>query len=607
MRVVLLPMTSVPTIDARIVFDAGTADELANRRGAALIAGYALSWDAADPEAQQAKTLLTAAGGSVIPDVTRDRTAFAVRGLDMHLDLLLTALQRFVVRGTYGYGAALAAEVVRSAAKKLEDDGPLTDAWRAALYGPTHPYVRESVLRYVAPDLGLVDAEQFRAAHLTPDHATLVIAGHFDRELADRWIDYLFSDWKGVGETPVSTPAAASPGFFARVDDAEDARVQILLPAKGGGHAARLVAAQMLDDIATDVRHQLAASYEVGALVDESRLSNTYEIGGYIDAGKTVEALQLIASRIAALAVADDAIASAFVLARHRVIERLQAVTGSADGLAARVQHDVALGRPPMSDLATAAAVRALTIDAMSSAFADLDLAHAIVSLIGPRAVIDGAARLLHATPTYVEAAKPSTAASIVSDSEIGVLVSAARADLEHHHAAVAESGFTYSLTAGYTTGSIVTSSTTASGVSPPITEAGAGVTVSCDLGRRLATHIDQARLAVGIHIAIGDLSSTGPPATMPAYTLIPFDFDAFGRVMLFGRLWLAGYAGLHADSLSQNGIDATSFGMSIGAELGIDPLRIGDYRLGIYGRVENELVGDLDYTATTLGIEFGR
>jgi hypothetical protein len=133
----------------------------------------------------------------------------------------------------------------------------------------------------------------------------------------------------------------------------------------------------------------------------------------------------------------------------------------------------------------------------------------------------------------------------------------------------------------------------------------GNGYTLACDLGRWIATDVNYMKVALGGHIGVGEVS--GAQTGVPAYNLIPFELGGFGRVLFFNRLWLGGLVGMHADSLSQSGIDSTNFGMSLGLEVGLDALILGPYRFGLYARFETEPIGGVGYSAVSIGLEIGR
>lgn len=116
--VVLLPVSSVPAVEIRLVFASGTADELPDQRGAALVAANALSF-----QLRHLNDLIkfVAAGGSNTVDVDTDRVTFVARGVDMHLDLLLAGVRRWVRDGTYSDGASAVVEAMRREAKRTDD------------------------------------------------------------------------------------------------------------------------------------------------------------------------------------------------------------------------------------------------------------------------------------------------------------------------------------------------------------------------------------------------------------------------------------------------------------------------------------------------------
>jgi zinc protease len=408
LEVVLVPLSTVPTFDARLVFRTGTADEPANQRGVALIAANTLTWDL-----HYLRDLLpfVSAGGLRDTDVGTDRTTFAVQGLDMNLDVILAGLRRWVRDGTYDDSAVNFVTAMRRATKRVDDQGVLTDAWRAALFGGAHPYVAAGIARLASNTLTLDDAAKFRATHYTPDNATLVITGHFDPLLADKWIDYLFADWKGRADSRQSMATAARPTTLARVDDTALVQLRIALQTTAD-RAHAIVAAELLDDIVHDVRYRFGASYTLDAQLAETRLASFYLISGWIDSARAAVAMKMIRDRIAELHSDATAAARAFVIARRHALTHLEGKVTSASALAARVEHDIEMQRAPLSDLSTAKAVQALTIDDMGPTLGELDLAQATVLLSGPQAELKTAFDVLGRKPTFIDSPKPDTAAA---------------------------------------------------------------------------------------------------------------------------------------------------------------------------------------------------
>jgi zinc protease len=400
LKVVLLPISTVPTVDARLIFGAGTVDEPWGLRGVALLAANTLTWNL-----RHLSDLVEFARAGALRDVdvTTDSTTFTVKGIDSHLDVILAGLRRWVCDGTYDDSAAEFVNTMRRAAKRVDDQAALTDVWRSSLFGAGHPYVEAGVVRHVNNMLTLEHAAGFRDAYYRPDNATLLIAGRFDPALANEWVDYLFKAWPGRASARYAVRTQTKPASIAKVDDTALVQLRVAIPATNVGRAQELVAAAMLADIAHDVRFRLGASYSFEGALAETRLAKFFVLTGWVDAARAADAMQLIRDRIAELRTDATAAARAFVIARGHVVTQLRSRVGSAGALAGRIERDVELARGPLSDLATARTVEGLTIADMTSTFAELDLAHATVLMDGPSEDMTKAFSVLGRTPYVVQ------------------------------------------------------------------------------------------------------------------------------------------------------------------------------------------------------------
>jgi zinc protease len=395
-----MPLTSVPTVDIRLVFPVGAIDEREHERGVAFLAASALAPRLADVDALRA---FYTAGGVYDVSVAAERTTFAVRGLDMHVDVLLAGLERLVRNG--GYPEHDSQEVMRRAVEKLSGEDALAEVWRTALYGPEHPYTRAQDWRQAKFDkLDLRALRRFHDAHFRPGSATLIVAGGFDAAVADRWIDYLFTDWGGKAPAPRgAVRAALEPAAFAKYDDgARQVAVLIALPAGRGPRAASLIAAVMIDAAVADVRKQLGASYGLRTSLVEERLSTHIQIAGFVAAERADEALALVRERIGRLARGDDLAASWFVAARRDVMARMASITSGASALASFAETAVDLGRPLGADLTAAEDARKLTLDQMAGTLGAIELGRAAVLMHGPRDAVTRAYAALGRTPRVI-------------------------------------------------------------------------------------------------------------------------------------------------------------------------------------------------------------
>jgi zinc protease len=588
LEVVLLPLTSVPTVEMRLVFRAGTADEPPDRRGVAVLAAKALSWDL---RYLKDLVLFTAVGGSNLVDVGPDRTTFSAHGVDMHLDLLLAGLRRWIREGTYDeIEAALA--VMRRERTRGDVDGPANDAWREAMFGADHPYAKAGIIRHASEKLAAAHVTDFRKAHYTPDNATLVIAGHFDPDIADNWIDYLFADWNGRSTRRGAPRAAPRPASIARADDLSQIHVRIAVPATEGGRAERLVASEMLSQIAGDVRHQLGASYTFGAQLGESRLATSYVIAGWVDAARAAAALELLHVRLAKLRADADVAARSFVTARNRVLVQLGSFGGSASAMAARVEHDVALDRTAMFDLPTAGQVKDLTIDRMTATLSDLDLSRAIIAMRGPLADMRRAFDVLGRTPTNVPveaigqplALAPSTRPP-ASDKPLPEL--ADPLTLPSWHSPLA-----WTFAPGLSFAVI-------DKPSQVDLECCAGLTLTADIGYRFGK-----RRSAGGRFTLGSLKGTySDNGVTGTSTLAVVDLGGYIHQRATERLWGGALVGLHVDYVVHGGTRSRHLGLGVGAEGGVDFTRVGRSVVAAYLRAEHSFFSSSGFSALTFGI----
>lgn len=380
LRVFLLPTHGAPTVDIRLVFDAGTADEPAGERGVAMLAGYGLQ-----PYGASANDLikLGMTGGDFRVDVERDHTTFSVTGLAGYFDELLGGLNMIVRQGDYDDIHDLARR--ERAEHRLDAPHLAADlAWGFALYGYDHPYARAGIWQEI--EEGAVDVRVvrgFREAHYQPDHAMLIIAGGFDPDLADRWIDRDLGDWFGHADGRVTAPARMMPLAYGAPMSSSLLELRIAMPA-GRDRAAALVATEMVKEAIADVREQLAASYGLQATLDEHRLSSLVAITGRVDAARAADACALLRDRLAQLRQPSDATASLFVAARHHVLVQLRAPITDPEALADLAVYEGDLGFGISVRALTADNVGALTLDKLAPLLAGFDLSRAAMLLSGP-------------------------------------------------------------------------------------------------------------------------------------------------------------------------------------------------------------------------------
>ncbi len=591
MRVILLPLTSVPVVDARIVFSAGTADELPERRGAGIVAahGMRLSLKYINDSLAMAE-----AGATMDVSAGADYTTFQTLGLDMHLDYMLAGLRRIVREGSYE-GASSIVKAMRDTQKSDDDEGARTDAWRTALYGKDHPYRVAGMSRHIARDLNVGDVTAFRRAYYTPDNATLIIAGKFDPAVANRWIDYLFADWEGKRRNRVVTPTTVSPASIAIDDDVAQTAISIAMPSTIGSRAQRLVVTEMLASIARDVRHQLGASYMLDADVSEQRRSSLYLISGSIDAPRTAEAIALIASRIEKLRSDPDASARAFVEARRSVLSHLGDIGNTASTLAERVADDIGLEREPLSDVKVAHEVHDLTIANVADVLAEIDLSRAAIAMRGPAADVDKAFAALGRTPRRIIGAVEDPFAQpdapIVFPDQTPVYTSDVEDALTMQRR---YSSLSFGASGGYATGKVLQHG----GQSGPRVAAYAGY------------RIDESK-ALGVRASFMQLGGTYNTGTefLPVYANVDATILSLGgymHVTAFDRVYGGLLVTMNVDRTNNDGVMSSwSPGVAIGLESGLDVVRFGSHRVGLLGHLEGEVATDASWAGFSIGLGY--
>jgi zinc protease len=585
LRVVLLPLSTVPTVDVRLVFRAGTSDEPTSKRGVAMLAGNGLKWN---PRYLKDRLLFEAAGGLEAVDVENDRTTFAVSGLDSQVDYLLSGLRRVAREGSYTEGLVTFLGRLRGAHERHDELAATTDAWRAAIYGPDHPYVRAGLMRLAEPALTESDAEQFRSDHYTPDNATLVITGHFDSAVVDRWIDYLFSDWVGRAIPRAAPPAELHASSLASTAKGAQITVELAFPVTVADRAARLVAAEMLSDAAHEIRLVLGASYTTSARLAEQRLSTVYYLRASIDAASSAAAMKLLADRVSRLRSDPELAARTFLSARDHVLAQLESITDRTAVAADDIEGDIELARPPLSDLAVAAEVRDLTIDRMRASLDDLDLSRAAIVMRGPDDAVERAFDALGRKSVRVSDPVDDTAQKHGAPSSEMPAFQPYRAvpqDLvDPLTSRSSPFHFVYALQAGASLATIEQQTETAK-----TSTSYAGASIAAELGyhRRGLTR-------VGIRVALGMLAASAP-------TLSTMDIAPFVHVPVSGPFWGGAFAGMHGEHDT-----AFRVGAVLGAELGLDLIAIKRQWLGVFGQYAFVLDRASDYGAITFGLTYG-
>jgi hypothetical protein len=297
----------------------------------------------------------------------------------------------------------------------------------------------------------------------------------------------------------------------------------------------------------------------------------------------------VIADGISRLRTDPDFAARVFVRARSRVLASLASIGDSVTEATDRVEHDVELGRAPLSDLELATAVRDLTIDGMSATSTDLDLSRALIWLHGPKDAVTRGFVALGRTPVRI-AFDPASEAVDQND-EITV-ESATHPYRDTMPRELADPltrpsspfHFVYAIAVG---GSHATLEHIAHFMRS--SDSYTGVNVATELGYRV-----HGRTRFGLQLDAAALA--GAPSTMTMVDVAPFV-----DVPLSDPFWAGAFAGLHAEYDSEGRIGAV-----VGAKLGLDLIPLKRHWLSIFGQYAYVLESSADHGEMTFGLAYG-
>lgn len=347
MRVALLPSNTLPVVTVRLTFDAGTAQEPADKAGLAQLA--ALLLEPQDTQTTQsdmnASFDLWRSGADFEVAVDDDQTMFRLRGLSMYVDLMVKGLERLVKAGNYSqdeierFRGRQAAQLKRRSYQRAL---AFVQTLYREVYGDAHPYAVKGFP--TAKSVGRINRDEtyaFKARHYSAENATLVVAGNFDPKLVEGYIRETFGDWprgKADARVPAEADERLAPGYVGVVgDDGPVIEVRIAYGSFAGVNrlAERLVLASMVGARVAAVRDRLGASYGASASDDTRAGPGMLVVSSAVDAERAGEALATLRAAVASLRQTDGAgFAEDFVLARRAVVEELVANFNESSTLA---------------------------------------------------------------------------------------------------------------------------------------------------------------------------------------------------------------------------------------------------------------------------------
>jgi zinc protease len=356
MKVVLLPIDAMPLVATELTFRVGTST-------APGVADAAASFLSLPMDA----LAVQAAGLNVGCEAGADTTVCATGGVNIYLDVMINSLERLVTAGEYsqeGIEQYAKSYADRMKLKETQTEFEFTRQTLGALYGAEHPYTKgAAVPASVFGNLGRDKLTSFRNAHYTAGNATLVIAGNFDPDKAEKMVRGAFSGWgRGSVDKPVSPDLRprTGPEYIGVVGkDEPQTAIRIMYPAPAGvdgQEAARRVLGQMLNERMEDIRFKLGSTYGTYARHSNAVGPNSYGMGGDVDTARTGESLKAMRAGIAVLqhvaagTATDDELsmfAIDFVRARRKLVQVLLGESTVSEELARRLGFIAVYNLPP--------------------------------------------------------------------------------------------------------------------------------------------------------------------------------------------------------------------------------------------------------------------
>ena len=211
LRVVVLPRTSLPIVQAQLQVPAGLSAERPNQNGIAWITAQSLRQGTTSRSAEDFASELDTLGATFAVNVTRDAAQVVVASHRDQLEAALELMSDAVINPLFDETAfqLTRRQIAGQLGKAATTPAAVADDRLATLVFGAHPYahpLRGDVESLVGTTRD--HARTFHREHWRPDHAVLVIAGDVDTATVFAQVNEWFSRWGGRS---VDAPVVAVP------------------------------------------------------------------------------------------------------------------------------------------------------------------------------------------------------------------------------------------------------------------------------------------------------------------------------------------------------------------------------------------------------------
>ncbi len=197
LQVIAVPSSASPTVSVQVWYHVGSKDDPQGRSGFAHLFEHLMFKSTAHLKPEQFDRMTEDVGGSNNAFTSNDVTGYTDLVPSNHLEVLLWAeAERMsnlnVVQDNFVSERAVVEEEYRQRIL-ASPYGRFGNAIPQAAY-QVHPYKRSSIGSIEDLEAAtLADVVAFHATYYRPDNATLVVAGDFDPQQLDAWVDKYFS------------------------------------------------------------------------------------------------------------------------------------------------------------------------------------------------------------------------------------------------------------------------------------------------------------------------------------------------------------------------------------------------------------------------------
>jgi zinc protease len=224
LRVWLVEHHALPLTVFHLVIPAGADADPPGLAGLASLTADTLETGTRSMDMYAIADRLEYSGASIQSQATYDGSTLFASMLKKHLDPVLEVLAELLEAPVFPVREVERMKGQRLASLLQQKDRPASIASRLLtnlLFGNHHPYANEVIgteagLRGITRD----DAQRFHAAFYKPDRSTLIVAGDFTKEEAERLCGRYLESWNAgtAGLRPELPPGRSQPPGFYIVD-----------------------------------------------------------------------------------------------------------------------------------------------------------------------------------------------------------------------------------------------------------------------------------------------------------------------------------------------------------------------------------------------------